>query len=153
MLIGVGGESFRAPETTFKDWRSWWAKFWELCFLPASCQFCACIPILDLPASHVGETILQLAHRIQSDDWNLEGACEGVAACSTCHVILEENIYDDLPEPSEEEEDMLDMAFGLTTTSRLGCQVEISEEMANTKITLPAATRNFYVDGHTPKPH
>jgi ferredoxin len=68
-------------------------------------------------------------------------------------VILEESIYDGLPEPSEEEEDMLDMAFGLTTTSRLGCQVEVSEDMANTTITLPAATRNFYVDGHTPKPH
>ena len=53
----------------------------------------------------------------------MEGACDGVCACSTCHVILESGIYDALEDPSEDEDDMLDQAFGLTTTSRLGCQV------------------------------
>ena len=103
--------------------------------------------------ARVGETILQLAHRYQNDDWNLEGACEGVCACSTCHVILPVDMYDSLPEPSEDEEDMLDMAFGLTETSRLGCQVEITQDMAGVEVELPSATRNFYVDGHVPKPH
>jgi ferredoxin len=53
----------------------------------------------------------------------------------------------------EDEEDMLDMAFGLTHTSRLGCQITVNEGMEGSVITLPKATRNFYVDGHKPKPH
>ena len=77
----------------------------------------------------------------------LEGACEGVCACSTCHVILQDEIYDGLPEPSEDEEDMLDQAYGLTLTSRLGCQIQITPELDGIIIELPAATRNFYVDG------
>lgn len=74
-------------------------------------------------------------------------------ACSTCHVILEDDIFDNLEPAEDEEEDMLDLAFGLTPTSRLGCQVIVDESFANTKIVLPKATRNFYVDGHVPKPH
>mmetsp|Transcript_24802 Transcript_24802/g.35571 ORF Transcript_24802/g.35571 Transcript_24802/m.35571 type:complete len:187 (-) Transcript_24802:170-730(-) len=100
--------------------------------------------------AYVGETLLQVAHRHEID---LEGACEGVCACSTCHVILNQGLYSALPDPSEDEEDMLDMAFGLTDTSRLGCQVEVTESMDGEVIRLPAATRNFYVDGHLPKPH
>ena len=100
--------------------------------------------------AYVGETLLQVAHRNEID---LEGACEGVCACSTCHVILNQGLYSALPDPSEDEEDMLDMAFGLTDTSRLGCQVEVTESMDGEIILLPAATRNFYVDGHLPKPH
>ncbi|CAM9400579.1 unnamed protein product [Discosporangium mesarthrocarpum] len=83
----------------------------------------------------------------------LEGACEGVCACSTCHIILEGEVYDGLEEPSEDEEDMLDQAFGLTETSRLGCQVIVTPDMDGIMIRLPAATRNFYVDGHVPQPH
>jgi ferredoxin len=56
-------------------------------------------------------------------------------------------------EPSEDEEDMLDMAFGLTETSRLGCQVHVTKEMDGMTVEMPKATRNFYVDGHVPKPH
>ena|ERR1700731_1980060 len=54
------------------------------------------------------------------------GACEGSIACSTCHVIIPKEYYHPLPEPSDDENDMLDMAFGLTETSRLGCQVRLS---------------------------
>ena len=89
----------------------------------------------------------------QKHEIELEGACEGVCACSTCHVIFEDSVYDNLPEPSEEEDDMLDQAFGLTATSRLGCQVIVEKEHDGMMITLPKATRNFYVDGHVPKPH
>lgn len=100
--------------------------------------------------ARVGETLLQTAHRHEIE---LEGACEGVCACSTCHLILPSALYDILPEPSEDEEDMLDMAFGLTETSRLGCQIIVMPEMEGVVLEMPKATRNFYVDGHTPKPH
>mmetsp|Transcript_3637 Transcript_3637/g.3754 ORF Transcript_3637/g.3754 Transcript_3637/m.3754 type:complete len:156 (+) Transcript_3637:143-610(+) len=98
----------------------------------------------------VGMTLLNVAH---ANDIALEGACEGVCACSTCHVILEDEVYEALPIPSEDEEDMLDQAFGLTSTSRLGCQVTLEQKHDNLLVTLPIATRNFYVDGHVPKPH
>jgi ferredoxin-2, mitochondrial len=101
--------------------------------------------------ARVGESFLQVAHR---HDIDLEGACEGVCACSTCHLIFPVDVFDKmLEEPSEDEEDMLDMAFGLTETSRLGCQVMVTEEMDGITVEMPKATRNFYVDGHVPKPH
>lgn len=100
--------------------------------------------------AHVGENILNVAKRYGIE---LEGACEGVCACSTCHVVLESNVYDRVEEPVEDEEDMLDMAFGLTPTSRLGCQIEVTEDIEGAIINLPAATRNFYVDGHVPVGH
>lgn len=97
-----------------------------------------------------GETLLDLAHE---NDIELEGACEGSLACSTCHVILDQESYDKLPEPSDEENDMLDLAFGLTETSRLGCQVKATKELSGMKARIPSATRNIAVDGFKPKPH
>lgn len=76
-----------------------------------------------------------------------EGACEGSIACSTCHVILTPEFYDKLLEPSDDENDMLDMAFGLTDTSRLGCQVQLTKDLDGMIVTLPSATRNMFVDG------
>lgn len=99
----------------------------------------------------LGMSMLEAAHE---NDIELEGACEGSLACSTCHVIvMEEELYKKLPEPSDEENDMLDLAFGLTETSRLGCQVIAKPELNGMRLALPAATRNFAVDGHVPKPH
>ncbi|KAF8819624.1 putative adrenodoxin-type ferredoxin [Cardiosporidium cionae] len=98
----------------------------------------------------VGISVLEVAHQ---NDIDLEGACEASLACSTCHVILEEETYNSLPEPSETEEDLLDLAPCLTMTSRLGCQVILTKEMDGIRIRLPSVTRNFYVDGHIPKPH
>jgi len=98
----------------------------------------------------VGVSILEAAH---ANDIDLEGACESSLACSTCHVILQDNIYDILNEPNDDEYDMLDLAYGLTETSRLGCQVIITKDMNDMVITLPKATRNMYVDGHKPTPH
>ncbi|KAH7910534.1 2Fe-2S ferredoxin-type domain-containing protein [Hygrophoropsis aurantiaca] len=97
-----------------------------------------------------GDDLLSLAHEYDID---LEGACEGSIACSTCHVILDPSTYDVLPEPSDDENDMLDMAFGLTDTSRLGCQVELTREMDGMEATLPSATRNMFVDGKKPTHH
>jgi ferredoxin len=99
----------------------------------------------------LGKSLLEVAH---DNEIELEGACEGSLACSTCHVIVEdEDFFKRMPEATEDELDMLDLAFGLTETSRLGCQVLASKELDGLRVRLPAATRNFYVDGHTPKPH
>ena len=100
--------------------------------------------------ANVGWTFLDVAHKFEID---LEGACAGVCACSTCHLIFEEDVYDELPEASEAEDDMLDQAFQLTHTSRLGCQVLVQRKHEGITVQLPKATRNFYVDGHVPKPH
>ncbi len=88
----------------------------------------------------VGLSILEIAHQNEID---LEGACEGSLACATCHVILEQEIYNKLEEPVEAEEDMLDLAFGLTQTSRLGCQIILTKELNGMRIIVPSATRNI----------
>ena len=90
-----------------------------------------------------GLSVLEIAHRNGID---LEGACEGSLACSTCHVIVDKEWYDLLPEASDDEEDMLDLAFGLTHTSRLGCQIVMTDELDGLTVALPAATRNMMVD-------
>jgi 2Fe-2S ferredoxin len=90
----------------------------------------------------VGLSVLEIAHRNKID---LEGACEGSLACSTCHVIVDPEDYERLPEPTEDEEDMLDLAWGLTHTSRLGCQIIITDELDGLTVKLPAATRNMMV--------
>lgn len=87
----------------------------------------------------VGSSVLEIAHRHGID---LEGACEGSLACSTCHVIVEPEDYDRLDEATEDEEDMLDLAFGLTHTSRLGCQIILTDELDGLTVKLPPATRN-----------
>ena len=98
----------------------------------------------------VGQTVLDVAHE---NDVDIEGACDSQLACSTCHVILEDKLYDSLPVPETREDDLLDMAFGLTSTSRLCCQLKLDASFEGAKIELPMATRNFYVDGFKPKPH
>ncbi len=90
-----------------------------------------------------GLSVLEIAHKNKVD---LEGACEGSLACSTCHVVIDPEWYDRLPEASESEEDMLDLAFGLTATSRLGCQIIMNEELDGLVVSLPSATRNIMVD-------
>ncbi|XP_034044656.1 ferredoxin-2, mitochondrial [Thalassophryne amazonica] len=98
----------------------------------------------------VGDNVLYLAHKHGID---LEGACEASLACSTCHVYVSETHFDRLPEPVEREDDMLDMAPMLQENSRLGCQIILTRELDGIEVTLPKVTRNFYVDGHVPKPH
>ena len=74
---------------------------------------------------------------------DLEHVCGGVCACSTCHVIVDQEDFERLKEPTEDEEDMLDLAFGLTVTSRLGCQIIITEELDGLVVKLPSSTRNL----------
>ena len=88
----------------------------------------------------LGLSVLEIAHQHGID---IEGACEGSLACSTCHVIVDPEWYDVLKDASEDEEDMLDLAFGLTKTSRLGCQIVMTEELDGLTVKLPAATRNM----------
>lgn len=88
----------------------------------------------------LGMSILEIAHRNNLD---LEGACEGSLACSTCHIIIDEEDYDRLPEADDDEEDMLDLAYGLTRTSRLGCQIRITEELDGLVVNLPDGSNNL----------
>jgi ferredoxin, 2Fe-2S len=88
----------------------------------------------------VGMSVMEIARR---HDIDIEGACEGSLACSTCHVIVDPIWYDRLEPASEEEEDMLDLAFNLTRTSRLGCQILITEELDGLTVQLPASARNL----------
>lgn len=88
-----------------------------------------------------GDNLLDIA---QANDLEMEGACGGSCACSTCHVIvLDQDYYDKMPEPDDDENDMLDLAFGLQETSRLGCQVVMKPELDGLRVKLPSMTRNL----------
>ncbi len=91
----------------------------------------------------IGLSVMEIAHRHGVD---IEGACDGSLACSTCHVIVERAWCAKLDEPSEDEEDMLDLVFALTETSRLGCQIVMSEELDGLTVALPDETRNMLLE-------
>jgi 2Fe-2S ferredoxin len=86
-----------------------------------------------------GLTVLDAARK---NNIELEGACEGSLACSTCHVIVDPQWVDVIPPATDDEEDMLDLAFGLTKTSRLGCQICMKPELDGLVVSLPQKTRN-----------
>jgi 2Fe-2S ferredoxin len=88
----------------------------------------------------VGLSVLEVAHK---HDVDIEGACEGSLACSTCHVIVDPAWFAKLAKPTEDEEDMLDLAFGLEKTSRLGCQIVISEALDGLVVKLPSSVRAY----------
>ncbi len=90
--------------------------------------------------ANVGDSLLDVARHHCID---LEGACGGALACSTCHLIIDAEWYKALSEPSDDEEDMLDLAFGLTPTSRLGCQIRMTPELDGITVTLPPVTRHL----------
>jgi ferredoxin len=73
----------------------------------------------------------------------LEGACEGVMACSTCHVIVDAADFETLPPAAEEEEDLLDLAAHATRTSRLACQIIITEDMKSLTVLIPPEAKNW----------
>ena len=82
-----------------------------------------------------GDNLIVINNDIDIDGF---GACEGTLACSTCHVVLSQEDFDRLPdEATDEELDMLDLAFGLTETSRLGCQVCVSKELSGITVRVP----------------
>jgi ferredoxin len=87
-----------------------------------------------------GERLLDVA---QADGQPLEGTCEGQMACSTCHVIVDAADFQRLPRASEEEEDLLDLAMHVTRTSRLACQIVLSEALDRLTVRIPAGARNM----------
>ena len=90
--------------------------------------------------AQAGLSLLEVAH---SNNIDLEGACEGSLACSTCHLIVADEWFDKLPPAEEDEEDMLDLAFGLTKTSRLGCQIIMRDELDGIVVKIPKGSRNL----------
>jgi ferredoxin len=73
----------------------------------------------------------------------LEGACEGVMACSTCHVIVDADDFELLPPATEEEEDLLDLAAHAARTSRLACQIILTEDMQSLSVRIPPGATNW----------
>lgn len=73
----------------------------------------------------------------------LEGACEGVMACSTCHVIVDAGDFERLPPATEEEEDLLDLAAHAVRTSRLACQILLTEKMDSLTVRIPPGATNW----------
>uniref|UniRef100_A0A2M4ATX7 Putative ferredoxin n=2 Tax=Anopheles triannulatus TaxID=58253 RepID=A0A2M4ATX7_9DIPT len=86
----------------------------------------------------VGDSLLDVVVN-NNIDFDGFGACEGTLTCSTCHLIFSKPDYDRLPEkPSDEELDMLDLAYELTDTSRLGCQITLSKDLQGLEVRVPA---------------
>ncbi len=87
-----------------------------------------------------GQRLLELA---QTADQPLEGTCEGQMACSTCHVIVSPDWFGKLPRASEDEEDMLDLAAGVARTSRLSCQIELTDALDGLEVRIPGESRDM----------
>ena len=95
---------------------------------------------VDVP---LGTSVMEAARKNGVD---IEGACDGSLACSTCHVIVDPDWFAKLDGMSEDEDDMLDLAVGLSKTSRLGCQIVMSEELDGLVVALPDETRNLLLE-------
>ena len=87
-----------------------------------------------------GQRLLDVAWKAKQP---LEGACEGVMACSTCHVIVDKADFEKLPRAIDEEEDLLDLAAHATRTSRLACQIILTEDMETLDVRIPASSKNW----------
>ncbi|OWR46878.1 hypothetical protein KGM_211495 [Danaus plexippus plexippus] len=90
----------------------------------------------------VGDTLLDV---VVNNDLDIDGygACEGTLTCSTCHVVLKQPDYDRLPEEAgDEERDMLDLAYGLTDTSRLGCQITLTKDLDGLEVDVPESVND-----------
>ena len=91
-------------------------------------------------AAEPGQRLLDVAWTAREP---LEGACEGVMACSTCHVIVDSGDFEKLPPATEEEEDLLDLAAHATRTSRLACQIILTGDMPELSVRIPPAATNW----------
>ncbi len=83
--------------------------------------------------AQAGDVLLRVA---QAAGMPLEGTCEGQMACSTCHVLVAKEWFAQLPEASEDE--MLDLAYGVRPTSRLSCQITLTDALDGMEVTIPA---------------
>jgi 2Fe-2S ferredoxin len=85
-----------------------------------------------------GLSVMEIAH--QNDIFEIEGACGGSLSCATCHVVVDSKFYDTLEQvipKKEDEDDMLDLAFGLTKTSRLSCQIIMQDKFDGLTVKIP----------------
>ena len=87
-----------------------------------------------------GTNLLDLA---QAEGQPLEGACEGQMACSTCHVVVAKEDFVRLPPASEEEDDLLDLAWAVRPTSRLACQINLTEDLGTLTVQMPGGAYNL----------
>ena len=92
---------------------------------------------VDAPA---GSRLLEFAHAAGQP---LEGSCEGAMACSTCHVIVAAEDFARLPPASEDEDDMLDLAAGLSRTSRLACQIVLTNDFDILTVRMPGSVHDW----------
>ena len=83
------------------------------------------------------ENGLSLMEVARDNDIGIEGTCGGSISCCTCHVVIDYDWFSIVGEPNPDEEDMLDLAVGLQPTSRLGCQIEISDELDGLRVSIP----------------
>jgi len=90
--------------------------------------------------AEAGQRLLDVAWAAREP---LEGACEGVMACSTCHVIVDAADFERLPPASEEEEDLLDLAAHATRTSRLACQIMMTKKLEQLTVRIPGSATNW----------
>jgi len=86
--------------------------------------------------AEVGMTVMEVA--IKAGVPGIEAECGGACACATCHVYVDEAWQEATGEPSEMEEDMLDFAFDIRPTSRLSCQIKVTEALDGLRVTTPA---------------
>jgi len=93
-------------------------------------------------AGRAGASLLEAG---QAADMPLEGTCEGQMACSTCHVIVAKQWFDKLPPAREEEEDMLDLAADVRPTSRLGCQIVLTEDLDGLEVRIPSDAHDMQI--------
>ena len=90
--------------------------------------------------AEAGASLLAIA---QAAGMPLEGTCEGQMACSTCHVVIGDDWFASLPDASDDEEDMLDLAAGVTRTSRLSCQIEITSALDGIEVRIPGEAHDM----------
>jgi ferredoxin len=90
----------------------------------------------------VGDNLLAVG---QAAGMPLEGTCEGQMACSTCHVIVAAEWFAKLIPAREEEEDMLDLAAGVQPTSRLSCQIDLTEALDGIEVSIPSESRDMQI--------
>ena len=91
----------------------------------------------------VGKTLLEVA---QANQLDVEGACGGAMACSTCHMMIDPAWFIKLADLTEEEDQMLDITWGVKENSRLGCQIKVTEKLDGLVVSLPSETKNLFDD-------
>ena len=91
------------------------------------------------------EVGVSICDNLLNHDIEIEHACEKSCACTTCHVIVREGLSSLAPS-SEDEDDLLDRAWGLTPLSRLSCQANVAD--ADLKIEIPRYTINYAKENH-----